>query len=68
MGAKHEIYKLIAYLAEQGIGIIVISSELPEVIGLSHRVLVMADGKIKGEIMHEDISQERIMATILAER
>ena len=68
VGAKHEIYKLIAYLAEQGIGIIVISSELPEVIGLSHRVLVMADGKIKGEIMHEDISQERIMATILAER
>lgn len=68
VGAKHEIYRLISLLSEQGLGIIMISSELPEIIGLSHRTLVMADGRIKGELRRGEITQERIMSTILARR
>lgn len=65
VGAKHEIYKLIASLAEQGIAVIMISSELPEIIALSHRAIVMADGKIKGELSKDEIRQEKVMNLIL---
>ena len=49
VGAKAEIYRLIAKLAEEGKAIIFISSELPEILGMSDRILVMSDGKISGE-------------------
>ncbi len=61
IGAKQEIYQLIKKLAEEGKSIIVISSEMPELIGVSHRVLVMREGEIKGELAGENINQEAIM-------
>lgn len=61
IGAKQEIYQLIKDLAAQGKAIIVISSEMPELIGVSHRIIVMHDGEITGELTGEAISQEAIM-------
>lgn len=61
VGAKQEIYALIHQLASEGIGIIFVSSELPEVIGVSHRVLVIQDGKIKGEFNHGTTSEEEVL-------
>ncbi|MDD4337398.1 MAG: D-xylose ABC transporter ATP-binding protein, partial [Firmicutes bacterium] len=55
-----EIYKLIADVAKSGIGIIVISSELPEIIGLCHRVLVMREGSVEGELKGK-FSEEDVM-------
>ncbi|QDL54530.1 sugar ABC transporter ATP-binding protein [Rhodoferax aquaticus] len=62
VGAKSEIYKLLNDLAAQGRAIIVISSELPEVLQLSHRVLVMCEGRITGEVSGEAATQESLMA------
>lgn len=61
VGAKYEIYKIINELATQGVGIILISSELPEILGMSDRVLVMAGGQITGELKRDEASQEKIM-------
>ena len=61
VGAKSEIYRIINELAAQGVAIVVISSELPEVIGICDRVVVMREGVISGECTGEDINQERIM-------
>ncbi len=65
IGAKSELYRIIDELAERGIGIIVISSELPEVIGICDRVLVMREGHIAGQVGgpgDKPITQENIMA------
>ncbi|APW42961.1 sugar ABC transporter ATP-binding protein [Rhodoferax saidenbachensis] len=62
VGAKSEIYKLLNELAAQGRAIIVISSELPEVLQLSHRVLVMCEGRITGEVRGDEATQENLMA------
>ena len=65
IGAKSEIYRIIDDLAKQNIGVIVISSELPEVIGICDRVLVMREGHIEGEVGGpggRPITQENIMA------
>ena len=61
VGAKAEIYKLLNALAAQGKAIVVISSELPEVLRLSHRILVMCEGRITGELPIAEASQEKIM-------
>ena len=62
VGAKFEIYRLMNALAEAGKGIIMISSELPEILGMSDRVIVMRDGRIQGEISHVSAaSQEEVM-------
>lgn len=61
VGAKSEIYKLLDALAQQGKAIVMISSELPEVLRMSHRVLVMCEGRITGELSAAEASQERIM-------
>jgi ribose transport system ATP-binding protein len=61
VGAKSEIYKLLNALAQQGRAIVMISSELPEVLRLSHRILVMCEGRITGELAAKDATQERIM-------
>jgi inositol transport system ATP-binding protein len=61
VGAKAEIHKLMSRLAQTGKAIIMISSELPEVLGMSDRILVMHEGVYKGEIEREKASQERIM-------
>jgi inositol transport system ATP-binding protein len=61
VGAKHEIYTLICKLAEAGKAVIMISSELPEVLGLSDRVLVMHEGRKKAMLGRGEMSQKRIM-------
>ena len=65
IGAKYEIYKLINQLVQQGIAVIVISSELPEVLGLSDRVLVMHEGKLKASLVNHDLTQEQVMEAAL---
>lgn len=62
VGAKYEIYKIMCNLAEQGVGVIMISSELPEIIGICDRTLVMHEGKVTGEVMRSEFSQEKIMS------
>jgi len=61
VGAKHEIYEMINDLAAQGKAIIMISSELPEVLGMCDRVLVMKDDRITGELTGEDINAVTVM-------
>jgi ribose transport system ATP-binding protein len=61
VGAKHEIHEILRNLANQGIGIIVISSELPEILGISDRILVMHQGKIVRELMDKEANEELIM-------
>ncbi|VDZ55690.1 Xylose import ATP-binding protein XylG [Serratia odorifera] len=65
IGAKYEIYKLINQLVQQGIAVIVVSSELPEVLGLSDRVLVMHEGKIKASLENRNLTQEQVMEAAL---
>ncbi|MOA31077.1 Xylose import ATP-binding protein XylG [compost metagenome] len=65
IGAKHEIYKLINQLVQQGISVIVVSSELPEVLGLSDRVLVMHQGRIKASLVNQGLTQEQVMEAAL---
>lgn len=66
VGVKHEIYLLMKELARQGVAIIMISSELPELIGVSDRIIVMNDGKITGELDAEGCTQQQLltMATL----
>lgn len=61
VGAKTEIYKLVAGLAEEGKAIIFISSEMPEILGMSDRVIVFYEGMKKGELSREEATQEKIM-------
>jgi ABC-type sugar transport system ATPase subunit len=61
VGAKAEVHAIMAHLAEQGVGILMISSELPEVLGMSDRILVMHEGRITGEFSRDEATQERIM-------
>ncbi|MBM7573035.1 xylose ABC transporter ATP-binding protein [Aquibacillus albus] len=68
VGAKYEIYKIINELSQQGVGIVMISSELPEVLGVSDRVIVMSEGTITGELTREEATQEKIMKYATAGR
>lgn len=61
VGAKSEIYRIMSQMAREGVAILMISSELPEVVGMSDRVYVMHEGRIAGELHHDDITQENIM-------
>ncbi|MBJ6360613.1 sugar ABC transporter ATP-binding protein [Paenibacillus sp. GCM10012307] len=62
VGAKSEIYHLIAKLAAQGKGVIVISSELPELLGICNRIIVLHQGRVTGELHHSEASEHAIMA------
>jgi rhamnose transport system ATP-binding protein len=62
VGAKAEIYKLVQNLASEGLAVLVISSDLPEVLLLSDRILVMRTGKISGELSRAEASQEKILS------
>lgn len=62
VGAKKEVYTLMNQLAESGVGIIMISSELPEIIGMSDRIMVMNHGEIAGKLDIEDADQEKIIS------
>ena len=61
VGAKYEIYKLIIELAESGKGIVVVSSEMTELIGICDRIIVMSGGRVAGEIKRGEVTQEKIM-------
>ena len=61
VGVKSEMYEIINQLAQMGTAIILISSELPEILSLSHRIIVMREGQITKELNHKDASQENIM-------
>ena len=61
VGAKAEIYALIAKFAQEGMSCIVISSEMPEIIGLCHRALVFRDGRIEGELQQHELNEANIM-------
>lgn len=61
VGAKKEIYAIINELAERGVAILMISSELPEIIGMADRVLVMHEGRLMAGLQKEEMTQERIM-------
>ena len=67
VGAKAEIYGLIEQLAASGLAILVISSEMPELIGLSDRILVMANGRIAGEVSRAEASEDAILAMAMAD-
>ena len=63
VGAKHEIYEIMTDLAKQGKAIIMISSEMAELLGMSDRIYVMCNGKLRGEITEEsDMTQEKVMS------
>jgi ribose transport system ATP-binding protein len=61
INAKNEIYKLIENLTSEGMSIIVASSEIPELLAISDRILVMADGKINGEFDAEEATEEKLL-------
>ncbi|MFZ3131816.1 MAG: sugar ABC transporter ATP-binding protein, partial [Desulfosporosinus sp.] len=61
VGSKSEIYKLLNLLAKQGKAIIVISSELPEIMRISNRIIVMCEGRVTGELINKDLDQNTIM-------
>jgi putative multiple sugar transport system ATP-binding protein len=65
VGAKYEIYKIILQLAESGKCVIMISSELPEILGITDRLYIMNEGRIVGEMRTDEATQEEIMSTII---
>lgn len=61
VGAKASVHEFIVELASRGIGIVIISSELPEILGMSDRIIVMFEGKITGEFMREEATQDKVL-------
>jgi ABC-type sugar transport system ATPase subunit len=68
IGAKQEIYRLIAELAASGIGVLMIASEMPEVLSMSHRVIIVTDGRLIGELKHAQATQDKVMKMIVEGR
>ncbi|WP_034920046.1 L-arabinose ABC transporter ATP-binding protein AraG [Shimwellia blattae] len=62
VGAKHEIYNVIYALAERGVAVLFASSDLPEVLGVADRVLVMREGEIAGELLHEQATEQQALS------
>jgi L-arabinose transport system ATP-binding protein len=67
VGAKAEIYRIIDQLAASGVAVLVISSELPEVLGLADRIVVMQNGRITGELTRAEATEEKILALAMAD-
>ena len=61
VGAKYEIYELMTEMAAAGMAVLMISSELPELLGMCKRIYVMAEGEVRGELKDEEISQVNVM-------
>jgi L-arabinose transport system ATP-binding protein len=61
VGAKHEIYQIIYQLAEQGCTVVIVSSELAEVLGVSDRIVVMRRGEISGELLRQEADEEKVL-------
>lgn len=68
VGAKKEIYQLINQFKKEGMSIILVSSEMPEVLGMSDRILVMHEGRISAEFMAQDANQEKLMAAAVGKQ
>lgn len=68
IGAKTEIYKLINDLAKQGMGIVVVSSELPEILAVSDNILVLSESKLTGEFSQSEANEEKLMHAALTEK
>ncbi|HAH63054.1 MAG TPA: sugar ABC transporter ATP-binding protein, partial [Treponema sp.] len=68
VGAKSEFYHMICRFAKQGIGVILISSELPEIIGLSDRIIVMKNHRISGEVTREDATEHKLLSLAMADQ
>lgn len=68
VGAKYEIYLLMDRLVQEGVSIVMISSEMPEVMGVADRVIVMHEGDMSGELSHEEFSEENIMKLASGEK
>ena len=66
VGAKYEIYKLMGALATEGVSIIMVSSELAEVLGVSDRVLVIGEGQLRGDFVNHELTQEHVLAAALS--
>ena len=66
VGAKYEIYKLMGALAAEGVSIIMVSSELAEVLGVSDRVLVIGEGQLRGDFVNNGLTQEQVLAAALS--
>ena len=62
VGAKRGIYDLIVGMADEGLGVLLISSEIEEILGLSHRVLVLSRGRVTAELAGDDINENAVMA------
>jgi ABC-type sugar transport system ATPase subunit len=62
VGVKADVHILLRELTQRGVGVIMISSELPEVLGMSDRILIMREGEVVGEISHADATEENVMA------
>jgi rhamnose transport system ATP-binding protein len=62
IGTKAEVHRLLEELAAEGVAVLVISSELPEVLRLANRILVMREGRLVAELAHADATEERIVA------
>uniref|UniRef100_UPI00349EEA30 ATP-binding cassette domain-containing protein n=1 Tax=Enterocloster citroniae TaxID=358743 RepID=UPI00349EEA30 len=67
VGAKFEIYQLIQELAKEGKAVLMISSEMPELLGMCDRIVVLKEGRLAGELLAQDATQENIMAAIVKE-
>ncbi len=67
VGAKAEIHALMQEMAARGLAIVMISSELPEILGMSDRIAVMRNGTVAGELARADATQERVMAMALGQ-
>jgi L-arabinose transport system ATP-binding protein len=65
VGAKHEIYNIIYQLAERGCAVIVVSSELPELLGIADRMIVMRSGAIIADVPREEFSEHRTLSLAL---
>ena len=65
VGAKYEIYSLMCEFAKRGLAIIMISSELPEVMGMSDRILVYHEGRLNGELLHEDVASGKVTQEVI---
>ena len=68
VGAKAAIYEIMGELAQQGYAIIMISSEMPEILGMCDRIMVMCEGRVTGELSREEATQEKILALAMAKQ
>jgi ABC-type sugar transport system ATPase subunit len=66
VGAKREIHELISKMAKDGVAVIIISSEMPEILGMSDRIIVMHEGRVKGELSCSEADQEKIINLAIA--